>query len=353
MSRITLAAFLILMVAAVPLFAASPQIAFTVVPPYGSFAQLQGKMTGGNPPDWQVAVMINISGLGAWSKPYCDVNYQYAVLVPIQPDGTWTTPYATGGVDDTATEIAAYLVPTGTLVPCYLGVDGLPAALQGLSVSTVIATRAMPRQVTFGGLTWEVKTNRVPLGPGPCLFSDSTDNVWVDNLGALHLKITNRNGQWYCAEVYTDQVLGYGSYSFKVQNPPCALDPNVVLGLFTYNDIDSSYAHREIDIEFSKWAQPNNPNCEQFVIQPYSQPGHIMQFPFTAGPDSVNSFSWRRNRVLFKAATSAGMVVKQWDDMTDVPPSSSQNQNARINLWYTGAPPSSEIETVIDAFQFR
>jgi len=332
---------------------AAPRIAFTSVPPYGSFAQLSGRLTGGNPADWQVALMINISGLGAWSKPYCDANNQAAVLVPIQSDGTWTTPYATGGVDDTATEIAAYLVPAGTVVACYLKADGFPAALQAVSVSTIIATRAMPRQVSFGGLTWEVKTNTVPLGPGPCLFSDSTNNVWVDNLGKLHLKITNSNGQWYCAEIYTDKVLNYGSFLFGVQNPPCALDPNVVLGLFTWNDIDSSDAHREIDIEFSKWAQPSDPNCEQFVIQPSSTPGHIRRFPYTAGADSLNSFLWLPHRVLFQTATSGGAVTDHWNATTGVPPASLQNQNGHINLWYTGAPPSSEVEVVIDSFQFR
>ena len=43
----------------------------------------------------------------------------------------------------------------------------------------------------FSGISWRVKSSGVgKMGPGPNYFSDSTKNVYVDNQGYLHLKIT-------------------------------------------------------------------------------------------------------------------------------------------------------------------
>ena len=45
-----------------------------------------------------------------------------------------------------------------------------------------------PREIQFSGHTWLVKdSGGAKWGPGPNVFSPSTDNVWVDALGRLHL----------------------------------------------------------------------------------------------------------------------------------------------------------------------
>jgi hypothetical protein len=196
--------------------------------------------------------------------------------------------------------------------------------------------------VSFGGLVFDVKTNRVPIGPGSCLFSDSTDNVWVDDLGRLHLKITNRNGQWYCAEVVSQAVVGFGTYTFSIDSSVSNLDPNVVLGLFTWNDDDASYSHREIDIEYSRFGQPADPTNGQFVIQP-RQP---MRFTLPAVSSSVNTFEWEPDHVLFTAKTGADAVVSQWNATGGVPPAG--DANLRMNLWlFHDQPPAAEAEVVI------
>jgi len=43
-------------------------IEFTYVPPYGSFEDLSGKVTGVKPADYRVAVYIYVEGW--WNKPY-------------------------------------------------------------------------------------------------------------------------------------------------------------------------------------------------------------------------------------------------------------------------------------------
>ena len=125
-----------------------------------------------------------------------------------------------------------------------------------------------PRWLSFSGYDWWVKTSAGQVGPGPNYFSDSTNNVWLDGQGQLHLRITNRSNQWQCAELVSARTFGYGSYRFQLASPADNLNPNAVLGLFTWSD-DPAYADREIDIECSRWGNAADPNNAQFVVQPY------------------------------------------------------------------------------------
>ena len=42
------------------------------------------------------------------------------------------------------------------------------------------------RAVSFSGRSWAVKRSNEPVGPGPNLFSDGAENVWVDADARLH-----------------------------------------------------------------------------------------------------------------------------------------------------------------------
>src|SRR5947207_3205361 len=75
-------------------------------------------------------------------------------------------------------------------------------------------TSAAPRILRWSGYDWIVKDSTGPVGPGPNRFSDSSRNVWVDPSGRLHLRIENRNGRWWCAELWTTTALGYGNSVF-------------------------------------------------------------------------------------------------------------------------------------------
>lgn len=76
------------------------------------------------------------------------------------------------------------------------------------------------RVITFAGREWLVKDwGATTFGPGPNYFSDSIRNVWVDQSGRLHLKLTKQNGTWYAAEVIAKESLGHGKYSFNTRLP--------------------------------------------------------------------------------------------------------------------------------------
>jgi hypothetical protein len=195
-----------------------------------------------------------------------------------------------------------------------------------------------------------VKSSTGLVGPGPNVFSDSAANVWVDALGRLHLKLTYAKGRWRCAEVINTESLGRGRYTFELDSRVDALDPNVVLGLFTWSD-DPAYANRELDIEFSRWGNAADPTNGQYVVQPYDGSGHLQRIAQPAASPSTHSFDWQAGAVTFSSATAA---PSPWTYTgADVPPPGTEH--ARMNLWlYRGAPPADgkSVEVVVKSFSF-
>jgi hypothetical protein len=224
--------------------ASEPAIIITNLPAYGSSANLGGTVVGVNPSQYAVAVFIYVPGAGWWSKPTCPGQ----PLTPIQADGAWVADITTGSADQQATRIAALLVGTNYNQPCVLGAAVLSSNIYSQAVAKAIVTRPSPsvRFIHFSSYDWWVKTGSGLLGPGPNYFSDGTNNVWLDTNGFLHLRITQASNQWQCAEIISARTFGYGSYRFELDSIVDNLDPNIVLGLFTWSD-DPAYADREID----------------------------------------------------------------------------------------------------------
>ena len=217
------------------------------------------------------------------------------------------------------------------------------------------------RTVSFSGYQWSVKNSGTEVwGPGPNYFSDALSNVWVDSLNHLHVRITHRDNKWQCAEVTLDHSLGYGQYVFHVQGNVGTLDVNSVLGLFTWDD-DSTQAHREMDIEFSRWGYAADPTNAQFVSQPYDTPGNLTRWtiPETMSV-STNSFNWRADSIGFISVGGDhnfppySLVNASWR-YTGVNLPTPGNERVHINLWLnSGDAPSdtNEIEVIITKFEF-
>lgn len=112
--------------------------------------------------------------------------------------------------------------------------------------NTQPASATPTNTVTWSGYTWTVRDcQQTQSTPGPNYWS--AGNVWVDQNGWLHLKISNSSGNWCCAEIVSTQTFGYGTYAFYTVSRVDNFDKNVVLGLFAYKD-DS----HEVDIEYTK-----------------------------------------------------------------------------------------------------
>ena len=60
------------------------------------------------------------------------------------------------------------------------------------------------------------------------------------------------------------------------------LNPSAVLGFFTWDDRHSEGFHNELDIELSRWGDPQGKNA-QYVIQPFYVPENFYRFNVPVG----------------------------------------------------------------------
>ena len=336
---------------------ATATLIFTNIPAYGTAGALSGVVQGADPSRTAVTVFIYVPGYGWVSKPTCAQQ-----LTTIHPDGSWSAAVVTGGSDQLATRMAALLVSTNYNATCVQGAAYLPANVLTQAIASAIITRTNPNAnwLRFSGYDWWIKSAGTLVGPGPNYFSDSTNTVWTDSAGQLHLRLTQSSSHWQCAEIVSARTFGYGSYRFELNTAVNTLDPNIVLGLFTWSD-DPSYTHREIDIEESRWSNPGDPNNSQFVVQPFDLPGHLVRFAVPGGVTNVTAcFNWESNRITFEcvrgsysAKTNPANVIYSWTYPGAVP--QTGDENVRINLWLNNTQPpagNAPQEIVVKSFQF-
>jgi hypothetical protein len=218
------------------------------------------------------------------------------------------------------------------------------------------------RTIDFAGYRWNVKHDLSgDGGPGPNYWSDSEENVRVDNEGKLHLKITIRNGIWYCPEVYTQHFTQYGKHRFYVNHQLDELDKNVTVALFLYKDDET-----EVDIEFSRWGE-ENPGCNaQYVIQPSGRTDDICiptenYEPFLmqlSGTHTTHYIDWHSSWIRFKSfhghyeePPNEHYLIHEWLYTGEDIPQEEDNLRVHINVWLQGGNPPSdgqEVEIIIN-----
>jgi hypothetical protein len=121
-------------------------VELTRIPEWGSNEDLQGRVQGVNQTEHRIAVYIYVGGW--WTKPSFA-----SPLTQINADSTWTCDITTGGYDQEATRIAAFLVP-GTYTPVKAsGVQSLPEELYQVSLDSAIVVRKYRRDISFSGFT--------------------------------------------------------------------------------------------------------------------------------------------------------------------------------------------------------
>lgn len=151
------------------------------------------------------------------------------------------------------------------------------------------------RELSFAGYRWDVKAG---FGhPGPNLWSNHPDHVWVDENGDLHLSLLRENGHWFASEVISKEKFGYGTYTFRLKSDPSAYCPNAVAAIFLFGDNEN-----EIDIELTRWGNPDNPNIGNYVIQPSTVHGNHYRFPIEfEGSHTTHQIVWSPGKVLFQS----------------------------------------------------
>jgi hypothetical protein len=236
----------------------------------------------------------------------------------------------------------------------------LPLALIAALAAFSTVTPAHATTISFAGYSWDVRSGAG--NPGSNQWNPN--NVFVDANGALHLKITNVNGVWQCAEVTMTQRLGFGTYEFDVTGPIDRLDPNIVLGLFDYPTPDvGPDGTNEIDIEYSRWGNPNNQPGNYTVwpaVAGFEPATHSFSFAQTSN-QSTQRFSWTRYSVSFSSLNGylGGTLPSftQWTyrpvDWTNRIP--QKPLPVHLNLWlFQGHAPTNAqpVEIVITGFRY-
>jgi endo-1,3-1,4-beta-glycanase ExoK len=199
-------------------------------------------------------------------------------------------------------------------------------------------------------------------GPGTNYWSPSTDNVWVDSLDNLHLKITKVGARWYCAEVImVDNAfgqpgfLGYGTYRWTTASHVATLDPNVVLGLFQWDDQSDAttvaQGHREIDIELSRWGKAGDHRNGQYVLEPYDS-GPLQKFVLPDAATNTFQYTWAPGVLDWSVPTASPATYHYAGGFV---PDASGQQQPRMNLWLNNSksPKSGKpVEVVLSDFTF-
>jgi hypothetical protein len=220
------------------------------------------------------------------------------------------------------------------------------------------------RTLTFGGRTWRIKGPGY-FGPGPNLFSDAADFVWVDGSDQLHLTLQQRGANWYCTEVVTEEALGYGDYVLTTVGRLDQIDPQVVLGIFLW-EYGPCYdpalvwwnPYNEIDIEYSRWGNPAA-DIGQFVAQPYDWNGNLDRFDHAFGEGQVTSHAmrWLADKVEYRVwrggpgDESPANLIHSWTYTGPHIPRPEQPR-MHLNLWRAGSSPAGDQEVVFKDFVF-
>ena len=215
--------------------------------------------------------------------------------------------------------------------------------------------------ISFSGYTWIIRSSGRG-GPGPNYWEPN--DVSVDTNGYLHLRLTQRDGKWYCAQLHTQERLAFGRYEFWLTGPVDKLDKNVVLGLFNYpsSDVGPDGTH-EIDIEFARWGNQSAP-IGNYTVWPATNSvrRESKSFVFTLNGDlSRHSFAWSTTNVVFESheehRDDRGRQLATWV-FQPTNPAACIAQKAipvYINLWcFRGKPPSDGkgVELIVRAIKF-
>lgn len=318
-----------------------PSITFTQVPDAAEggeqrVAPIAGRVTGARPNHrvvlfakagpWWVQPLVakpftEIAADGTWRNE-THFGLEYAALLV---DSTYQPPPTTASLPEPGGPIVAIVTQKG-------GGSYTPAAKQ---------------VVKFSGYDWEVRSTPSDRG-GPNDYD--ARNAWVDDKGMLHLLLTERDGRWTSAEIKLTRSLGYGTYTFVVHDTS-RLDPAAALGFLTWDQLGPAQNHRELDVEVSRWGNPDNQDV-QFVVQPHYVAANVYRFKQPAGR-LTHSFRWEPDRALFQTVGPSRQVVARREFTSGVPVPGSESIFMNL-LYFRGSPkpPSGSVEVVVEKFMY-
>jgi hypothetical protein len=221
---------------------------------------------------------------------------------------------------------------------------------------------AQAQTIAWAGRTWKVTS-----GGMAGVARGDAKNVSVDDKGYLHLEITERDGKWTSAEVFTAERLGFGTYQWVIEGNVYDMDPTTVLGLFPYGPTHhiGVDAENEIDIEFSKWNNTCHGCNADFTVYPSTgnrkhdgTSSWEDNFHVSGGTLTTARMEWDSDHIVFTLMNGAHAIGNTADVIkTEIYSSTAKNIPQEsvpvgINLWCFRATPKENQSVIIRGFVF-
>jgi len=210
-----------------------------------------------------------------------------------------------------------------------------------------------PKMLNFSGYEWTTSSGPI-FHAGSRNFFDPA-NVWTDERGALHLRISGSPGKWAGAELKLTRSLGYGTYRFQVRDVS-HLEPSALLTLITWDGVGTESTRRELDVELGRWGHLDNTNVN-YVVQPYYVPANVVAFRVPPGL-YTHSFRWEKGKITFSTTTGSsntggGRVINQHVFTSDVPIPAGESVRIALYVFHQGPIPlKNENKVIIDKFEY-
>ncbi len=212
-----------------------------------------------------------------------------------------------------------------------------------------------PAIVEFSGYHWQVKEGYA--SPGQNRWSK--ENVWVDAEGRLHLLLNYKANGWYCAEIRSVEWFSYGSFIFHLIANPARFDPQIVLGMFLYNEMSQN----EIDVEISRWGKEVETNLHYSL---HNRNGTVMVEDFllnlSEGDFSTHRIDWLSDKIGYSSQYGHRQDARGLIFQKIVAASASEDiflpngkMRVHLNLWlFRGNDPDTggDIEVIIRRFVY-
>jgi hypothetical protein len=270
----------------------------------------------------------NVETDGRW-KASVHLGIQYAAMLV---DPTYNPPEQTESLPIVGNGVVALAVVNG---------EGAAPALPS------------PKILNFSGYEWTTSTGPI-FHAGSRNFFDPA-NVWTDERGALHLRISGSPGKWAGAELKLTRSLGYGTYRFQVRDVS-HLEPSALLTLITWDGVGAESNRHELDVELGRWGYLDNTNVK-YVVQPYYVPANSVAFRVPPGL-YTHSFRWEPGKVTFSTVagsgnTSGGRVISQHLFTSGVPSPEGESVRIALYVFHQGhIPLKNENDVIIDKFEY-
>ena len=269
----------------------------------------------------------------------------------IEADGQWQASVHLG------TQYAALLVDPTYNPPEQT--ELLPSVGNGVVALAVVngegpaPVHPSPKILKFSGYEWTTSSGPI-FRAGSRNFFDPA-NVWTDESGALHLRISGSPGNWTAAELKLTRSLGYGTYRFQVRDVS-HLEPSALLTLITWDGVGTESNRHELDVELGRWGYPDNTNVD-YVVQPYYVPANFLAFRVPPGL-YTHSFRWEPGKVTFSTVagwgnTDGGRVINQHVFTSGVPSPGGESVRIALYVFHQGhVPLKNDNEAIIDKFEY-